>query len=588
MGRGSLKSIPDGVLVFAFCALVVLQIAVSLKDKSPTFDESNRFLAGYQYIVDGDFRLNPEHPPLVKYLVGLPLLFTQVTLPPGMGSWGVDKQWGLGHDFLYKYNDAESIVWMGRLVMLPFTVLLAVFVFLWARDLFGRGAGLFALFLCTFEPNILAHGGLVNTDLALTCFVFLTVFGFYRLSDKITLARAVLTGLSFGLAMSTKFTALWLIPILLILGLIRVFSRQGIVLEISKRGERLLVSRRAKLGAVAVVWVAIGLAGYLTLWAAYQFRYWTVAPAGDRVLTAHFDRISPKKAPFKQAFSFMREYQLLPEPYLFGIARVLVKRNRNAFLLGETGKGWWYYFFVTFLLKTPLPLILLLVLGLVGLLGRAPGHRAGPIFLLVPILLYFGTAVSSYLNIGHRHILVIYPFLFVLASAVVPWVQYKGWAWKGMVAGLSVWYVISSVNIFPHYLAYFNELAGGPDNGQAYLVDSNLDWGQDLKGLKKFMDRNGIDRIWLSYFGTANPDYYGIAYNYLPGFPDFNMDVTRSSGPARFVAISATNLSGVYNDFDWMFLGDKEPVAKIGYSIFIYEFDQPIHIGVPRDTPGKQ
>ena len=434
----------------------------------------------------------------------------------------------------------------------------------------------------------MAHGGLVNTDVGLACFVFLTVFGFYRLADKITLSRVVFTALGFGLAMSTKFTALWLIPILIILGLIRALSQQGMVLRIPKRGEHPVTSRRAKLGAIAVVWVVVGLVGYLTLWGAYQFRYWTVAPAGDPALTAYFDGISPNKPPLKQAFSFMREYQLLPESYLFGVARVLEKKSRKAFLLGETGGGWWYYFFVTFVLKTPLPLMFLLGLGLVGL-GWGQEIRAGPIFLCIPVLVYFGIAVLSHLNIGHRHILVIYPFLFVLASSVVPWVQRKGRAWKGLVAGLSVWYVISSLSIFPHYLAYFNELAGGPDKGHEYLVDSNLDWGQDLKGLKKFMDRNGIDRVWLSYFGTANPDYYGIDYNYLPGnLVDFNTDATRLSVPSRFLAISATNLQGVYKALNWGFLRDREPVAKIGYSIFVYEFDHPIHIEVHRETPARQ
>lgn len=587
MRPGTLKSIPDGVLVFAFCALIVLQILLSLTDKSLTFDESNRFLAGYQYLAEGDFRLNPEHPPLVKYLVGLPLLFMKVTLPPGTRDWRLDNQWALGHDFLYKHNDAETIIWVGRLAVLPLTVLLAVFVFLWARDLFGRGGGLFALFLCTFEPNILAHGGLVNTDLGLACFVFLTVFGFYRLSDKITLGRVVFTALSFGLAMSTKFTALWLIPIMIILGLVRAFSQQGMVLRIPTRGERPVTSQRSKLGAVVAVWVVIGLAGYLTLWGAYQFRYWSVTPAGDPMFTAYFDGISPQKAPLKQAFSFARQHQLLPESYLFGVARVLKKKSRKAFLLGETGHGWWYYFFVTFFLKTPLPLIFLVALGLMGLRGRGPGSRAGPIFLFIPILVYFGIAVLSYLNIGHRHILVIYPFLFVLASAVVPWVERKGWLTKGLVGGLCMWYLISSLNVFPHYLAYFNELAGGPDKGHAYLLDSNLDWGQDLKGLKKFMDRKGIDRIWLSYFGTASPDYYGIDYNYLPGNFDFNMDVMRKSEPASFLAVSATNLHGVYEGLNWTFLRDKEPVAKIGYSIFVYEFDRPVDINVHRKTPRK-
>lgn len=578
LARRTLRTIPDGVFVFGFCAIIVLQIVVSLTNKSLTFDEPNRFLSGYQYVTGGDFRLNPEHPPLVKYLVGLPLALADVTPPPNMGQWTLDGQWFLGHDFLYKYNDAETMIWMGRLAVLPLTVLLAVVVFLWARDLFGRSAALFALFLCTFEPNVLAHGGLVNTDLGLTCFVFLTVFAFYRLLDKVTLARVMVAGISLGLALSTKFTALWLIPILIILGLIGAIWWQQMVLRLPGEAGRPLTSTRARLGVVAVAWVMIGLMAYGMVWGAYQFRYSIVPPAGDQALEAYFDGIMPKEAPLKQAFSIMREYQLLPEAYLFGVAGVLTKTKRISFLNGQVGTGWWDYFFVSFFLKTPLPLIFLVALAFVGLLGSVQQSRAALLFLMTPMLIYFGIAVWSMMNIGHRHILAIYPFLFVLASAVVPWVKRKGSAWKGLVVALSVWYVIASLNVFPHYLAYFNELAGGPDKGYQHLVDSNLDWGQDLKGLKKFMDQRGIDRVWLSYFGTANPDYYGIDYNYVPWSFAPNMDPMRWSGPSRFLAVSATNLQGVYQDLNLAFLHKKEPLAKIGYSIFVYEYDAPIRI----------
>ena len=139
--------------------------------------------------------------------------------------------------------------------------------------------------------------------------------------------------------------------------------------------------------------------------------------------------------------------------------------------------------------------------------------------------------------------------------------------------------MISSVSIFPHYLAYFNELAGGPKNGYKFLVDSNLDWGQDLKGLKRYMDKHRIKRVWFSYFGTASPDYHGIDYNYLPSYAIFN--TKRERIPTPFVAISATNLQGLHlmpglgidaNYFSA--LRQKKPLAQIGYTIFIYKFEQ--------------
>jgi hypothetical protein len=162
------------------------------------------------------------------------------------------------------------------------------------------------------------------------------------------------------------------------------------------------------------------------------------------------------------------------------------------------------------------------------------------------------------------------------------------WAKRGL-AGLACWYVLSSAWISPHYLAYFNELVGGPDRGSRYLVDSNLDWGQDLKGLKRYMDEHGIERVWLGYFGQADPDYYGIAYDYLPSYTIFDRgndrpqfwDVDRIPLMPGMVAISATLLEGVYlpiNDPAKARAYFEEyrrmtPVAKIGYSIFIYRVE---------------
>lgn len=204
--------------------------------------------------------------------------------------------------------------------------------------------------------------------------------------------------------------------------------------------------------------------------------------------------------------------------------------------------------------------------------------------MLLPAVLYFGLALASRMNIGHRHLLPIYPCLFVLLGAVWVWAGRQRIFLKACFAALAVWYVASSVTIFPHYLAYFNELAGGPDNGHKYLVDSNLDWGQDLKGLKQYMEKNKIERVWLSYFGLASPDYYGIGYQYLPslmmfqpriGYPEL-LRARRLQPLKGIVAISATNLHGVYLpvlglDRDYFeFYREQKPVAKIGYSIFIY------------------
>ncbi len=576
MLRGLVKRIPDWTILIVSFGLVITQTVLSLRYKSSTFDEATRFPAGYSYLLKGDYRLNPEHPPFIKLLVGIPLLFLDIRMPPEIKPWHPASQFLYSHQFLYEYNDAETLLLAGRLSVLPLSLLLGTFVFLWAKELFGRSGSLFALFLYSFAPNILAHGGLVNTDLGITCFMFLTIYGFYQLLNRVSPLRLLLTGFAFGLALVTKFSSLWIIPILLLLGLSAVVSRPSITIQ-SFRGHLVKITGRGRsLMLVLVVLIAIGLIGYLTIWGSYRFRY-EASATSKQSFHGFWDQSLPEQPLIKQVFLRARESRALPEAYLFGLSRVIKGTTRDAFLMGEVSKGWWYYFLVTFVVKTPLPLLLLLALALSLLPKLWRENRVGVLFLIVPVLIYFGIASASRLNIGHRHLLPIYPFLFVLAAAVIPWFQKQKVLIKGFLAALVVWYVVSSVSIFPHYLAYFNELVGGPENGYKYLVDSNLDWGQDLKGLKRYMDEHGIKRVWLSYFGTASPDYYGIAYNYLPSYIIFNP--RRESVPTPFVAISATNLQGIYlpalglDPDTFAAFREKKPLAKIGYSIFIYHLN---------------
>ncbi len=568
----------DRNILLLFYCLLITQATLSFSQKSGTFDEPTRFAAGYMYLTRGDYRLNPEHPPLIKLMVGIPLLFLDLNLPPEIQEWHPAEQFGYSHQFLYQYNDADFLLFLGRLAVLPLSLLLGSFVFLWARQLFGREAAFFSLFLYTFEPNILAHTRLVNTDLGITCFIFLTIYGFYQLTHRVSLFSLCFTGLALGLALSAKFTALWSVPMLVLLGLGIVFSRNPLLVDCLKNRPIHITVIYKKLTLVLGILVVIGLLAYLTLWSFYGFRYETTA-TNDPSFQEFWDQSLPEQPVTRQAFTWAKELEVLPEAYLFGLSRVVTGTRRVAFLMGEFSEGWWYYFLVSFLVKTPLALLLLLALSL-SLLPKLLRERPMVVwFLLVPVVLYFGIASMSQLNIGHRHLLPVYPFLFVLAGNLIPWSKTQKPFVKILLAGLAVWYLISSVSIFPHYLAYFNELAGGPKNGYKVLVDSNLDWGQDLKGLKRYMDEHGIERVWLSYFGTASPDYYGIAYNHLPSYYIFN--AREEHVPTPFLAISATNLQGVHLppalgiDRDYFrALRQKKPLAKIGYSIFIYKLEQ--------------
>jgi hypothetical protein len=239
-------------------------------------------------------------------------------------------------------------------------------------------------------------------------------------------------------------------------------------------------------------------------------------------------------------------------------------------------EGWWYFFPAAFALKTPLALQVLLLLALTAGWRALPPSRADA-FVLLPIAVYLAFCLTSHVNLGLRYLLPVYPFLFVMAARIAG-LAHRNRAWAALTVVLAAWYAVGTLRVHPYALAYFNELAGGPRNGYRHLVDSSLDWGQDLKGLKPFLDRHRIRRVKLSYFGTADPAYYGIPCDYLPSSmrpaPERLVLFTR---PGDVVVVSATNLQGVYLPRAMSELMDRlgplPPVGTIGHSLFVYRPD---------------
>jgi len=524
IGRWSLV-----ILLLAFFA----QALTSIPLKAPTFDEEFHIARAYAYVRTSDLRMQQNHPPLVSLLAGLPLLLMpELTPPEEIAHWDdaflfyfADSLfWRLGHD-------VDKLLFLARFPIILLGTLLGVFVHRWAREAYGRRAGLLAMGLYAFAPNLLAHTRLVTTDLAVTACGFIALYAFRRYLRRPTVWRVILVGLAIGLALAAKLSALLVIPIC------------G-VLALSESRHRTLKMLR---DGVAVLFVA-----GVVVWAFYRFE---VRPWPGSTLPL-------------PAMSY-----LLNVRTLIGHA----DRGHGAFLMGQVSMhGWWYYFPVAFLLKTPLATLLLLGVAAWDTVRRSRWCVDFPI-LLFPIT-YFVFALASSLNIGYRYILPIAPFLITYAAKVasLDWLR-PAWLYRRVLPILMTLYAGVSLWLHPHYLAYFNLLAGGPDGGYRYLVDSNLDWGQDLKLLKADLDQRGIDEVWLGYLGTADPAYYGMRYRPLlaPGtsspaegfFP-----VTPAPG---WYAISATVLQGAYSPepdlFDWF--RRHEPVVKIGYSIFVYRVE---------------
>ena len=543
----------------------------SMREKSPTFDEVAHLPAGYTHLTLRDYRLVPEQPPLVKAMAALPLLAMDVRVPDHDAAWARRRPYEFGRRFLFEWNDARRLVSAGRHVMPAVAALLLAVVASWAWSRWGAAVGALTLSLGALNPDLLAHGQLVTTDVPVTLAMFASLIHFERLIARPSARGALLGGLLLGCALATKFSSLMLVPLLAALGTLSVLGSPLAVGEAGGgRGRRLL--------RLAVLLVAVCLSSLVVIWAAYGFRaHVTSDPAVNQAFTLEHER--PANELLWRAALAAQRFRLLPDAYLFGLLRFARHaERRQAFLLGEISEdGWWYYFPVTLALKTPIPLLMLLGIALALALRDWRRHVKEPVLWLLPAA-YLAIAMSRDLNIGHRHLLPLLPFLLVAAAraAVTLW-RRGGKAGRGLMVVLLTWYAAGAVRIHPHYLAYFNELVG-PESGHRYLVDSNLDWGQDLPGLKAYLDRSGIERIKLSYFGTAEPAYYGIRCDRLPGYPAPDALAT-AVDPGDLVAVSATNLEGVYleNDPDAMRLMRRlrrqQPIASIGYSILIYRAD---------------
>ena len=575
-------------LVVAALSIFTGLAVSSLRLDSVTFDEGLHLPVGYTFLRFGDYRFDPDNPPLARMLAATPLQFMDVRVDRDDSTYRQVQVWRFGHRFLYEWNDADRLLLRGRLVIVALGAILALLVYLWTRTLAGVPAAAAALFLCVLNPEILAHGRLVTTDLCVTFFFFATVAAFERLTAKVTWQRLLLTGACLGCALASKFSAVMLLPALGLLALVVVLGPAPLEMALDRRAgmgggagaPSSIATRRGRLVALTALLAGIGGIAWIVIWAVYRFRYAPSAEPGTDTLA--WDALGAHGGILGRLVRAASDAHLLPESYLYGFLDMMRRgQGHPSFLMGKVSQeGSWGYFVVTFLLKTPIPFILLLIGGAVTTLRSGPRALRVNSFLWLPPIAYGVAAMGHGLNIGHRHLLPAMPFLLVIAGRATAglWERPGRHAWKPVVLLLAGWYALSTARIHPHYLAYFNGIAGGPANGYRYLVDSNLDWGQDLKRLKTFVEENGVGKILLSYLGSADPRYYGIPCDLLPGrMIPIPPDLTLVVRPGDLVAVSVTNLQGVYLPPPVRRLMEKlkslTPVASIGYSMRVYRAD---------------
>jgi len=509
--------------------------------KSVTMDEPNHIARGVTYLRAGDMRLGYLHPPLINVISALPLaLDSSIVVPLDHSTWQNRELGGFANQFLWRSNaNTQSIVFRARLPIVALTLLLALVVYAWARELYGRRASVLALTLTAFSPGLLAHGALATNDAGFTCFAILAAYAFWRWLQQPGWKRAAIASIAFGLAMATKLSALFLIPAL---------ALTAIAYWLSDPSEENPLRRIARLSGWLVL---IGVAGALILWAIYGFKVGEVEGAGIT----------------------------LPAPGYIADLKLLQVRNDQGnptFLFGSYSMtGWWYYFPVAFLAKTPLPAIALMVAAGVYVIRKRTWRKSLP--LLIPVAIYFAVSMAGALNIGYRHLLPALVLLTIFASQLAEyrWESKPRLAWGA--ATVILWLVVSVGATFPDHLAYFSEIVGGTRYGYKTLGDSNLDWGQDLIGLKEYMQREGVSSVKLSYFGSVEPEVYGIEYEPLPAYPlhrwskDYIPVQLLEPEPGVY-AISVTNLQGIFFRHHELYawFRERRPDAVIGHSIFVY------------------
>jgi hypothetical protein len=513
--------------------------------KSVMGDEIFHVTGGYLYDKYGDFRIQPDNGVLPQRLHGLPALLSGAKSPPLADSeyWRVSDLNVVSYQFFYESgNDHWPFLLRARALNLIFSVGIGLLVFAWARALAGDLAGFTALALTVFSPTLLAHGPLATTDAAAAFFLTASAGAFWWQLRATGIWSTLVSAVVFGLACVAKFSAVLLIPILTALLIVHL----AVTPAARNRWHVLLLGLGAHAAAAVVL-----------IWWCYGFRYSTFAPgvpAAEQFIMP-WDWMLERAGWQSGVIRWIRDHRLLPEAFLFGYTHTYVgSLTRAAYLAGQfSDVGWPSFFPAAFLWKsTPVELI-----GVVLCCGLAAFHwrrmpdvlrRFAPLLVLGAI--YGVVALKSHLNIGHRHLLPLYPALFIATGVAVSRLGLAQRPRLGVAAVMVGTQLVIALATFPNYLAYFNVIAGGPSHGWRLLVDSSLDWGQDLPGLKQWLEKNNAGAtqpVFLSYFGTGSPEYYHLEAHWLPFVNGFKIPHRYVRLEAGVYCIGATTLSQVYS-----------------------------------------
>jgi hypothetical protein len=468
----------------------------------------------------------------------------------------------VGHDFIFA--NPERMLMAARAAASIFVFGLFFLIWFTARNMFGVATAVIASVLMVFEPNILAHGALVTTDVAASLGFLAAVVTLYRYFKTRAGFYLILTGIATGVALAAKHSSVLLVPAFLILAVVDpLFAPSA---EMSPM-RRIRVNFRALAG---IALIAMGV-----LWMFYGFRF---AGRANGAATWANERIPESKSLVAtHVIPAFEKSHILPEAYLKGFQDILVDPEvipRPVFLLGNVYRGGrWYYFPLAALIKFS---AISLIFGVAACFARRFWRARARefLFLVVPPAIFFAASCDSDLNMGIRHILPVLPFV-ILFGAAGTWalVSQRRHGWIVCVVGLAL-HCASSLHAFPNYIAYSNEFWGGPANSYKYLADSNVDWGQSMKEAKRYLDRAKPKACWVIHAYNDMDADYGIPCGETS---EFKMD----EPPQHFsgtLIVTASALDGILNYTGGMrtaaMLRNLKPTAKLGGSaLFVYEGD---------------
>jgi len=585
------------------------------KSDSAIVDELAHIPAGYSYARYLDYRLNPEHPPLVKLLSAIPLLFQNLKFPTDSLAWtrDVNGQWTIGGQFLYESgNDADKIISWARVVPIILTLILIIAIYFWSKNLMGKWWAFLPTFLFAFSPTVLAHGHYVTTDIGAAIGMFAATVAFLNLLSRPSRKTLLWAGLAFGFAQLLKFSAVLLAPYFIILA--------GVYFLVWRR-----FSAQAWHYIKSLFWVFS--IGFIIVYLGYLPLTWNY-PVEKQVTDAQANLSNFNPHWLAESVVWMSGSPILrpAAEYLSGFFMVLQRSSGgNTYYFSDelSNQARRDYFPLVLLMKEPVASLILIFFAF-GLGAYNTGRAALAVIfrrsrklvdyltthfaefaMTAFIAIYWLSSITSNLNIGIRHILPTLPFIYILAAGgIKQWFSIgnldlmRNFAIKisviyrqifslslksALLAVLLIWYLASSASAAPHFLSYFNFMFGGLDGGWRYVTDSNYDWGQDLKRLKTWAESNlpKTEKIAVDYFGGGNPKYYlgEWAENWWSarGNP-INEGIKWLAVSINTIQSAKAKLAGTQrrspqDEYQWL-AEPYKPHARAGTSIFIYRLGQ--------------